>query len=86
MNSSFRSGSTFLSDILNHYPGTFYTFEPFYYHGQHSQTIRRETDFLSKVGYQGILLFTSLENFLKQFKISHLENNVRSYERIVYTL
>ena len=29
--SSWRSGSTFLGDILNHYPGTFYTFEPLIY-------------------------------------------------------
>lgn len=28
---SWRSGSTFLGDILNHYPGTFYTFEPLHY-------------------------------------------------------
>ena len=28
---SWRSGSTFLGDILNHYPGTFYSFEPLHY-------------------------------------------------------
>ena len=28
---SWRSGSTFLADILNHYPGTFYSFEPLHY-------------------------------------------------------
>ena len=27
---TFRSGSTFLGDLLNHYPGTFYTYEPFW--------------------------------------------------------
>ena len=28
---SWRSGSTFLGDLLNHYPGTFYSFEPVHY-------------------------------------------------------
>jgi hypothetical protein len=28
---SWRSGSTFLGDILNHYPGVFYSFEPLHY-------------------------------------------------------
>jgi len=28
---SWRSGSTFLGDLLNHYPGTFYSFEPLHY-------------------------------------------------------
>lgn len=28
---SWRSGSTFMGDLLNHYPGTFYTFEPVHY-------------------------------------------------------
>ena len=27
---TFRSGSTLLGDLLNHYPGTFYTYEPFW--------------------------------------------------------
>jgi hypothetical protein len=28
---TWRSGSTFLGDLLNHYPGTFYSFEPIHY-------------------------------------------------------
>ena len=28
---SWRFGSTFLGDLLNHYPGVFYTFEPLHY-------------------------------------------------------
>ena len=28
---SWRFGSTFLGDLLNHYPGTFYSFEPLHY-------------------------------------------------------
>ena len=28
---TYRSGSTFLGDLLNHYPGTFYSFEPLQY-------------------------------------------------------
>ena len=28
---AWRSGSTFMGDILNHYPGTFYSFEPIHY-------------------------------------------------------
>ena len=28
---SWRSGSTFLGDLLNHYPGTYYSFEPIHY-------------------------------------------------------
>jgi hypothetical protein len=35
---SWRSGSTFLGDILNHYPGTFYTFEPLHYLSRLYQT------------------------------------------------
>jgi hypothetical protein len=45
---SWRSGSTFLADILNHYPGTFYSFEPLHYlsrlyhSGNDSQTMEDE--------------------------------------------
>ena len=35
---SWRSGSTFLGDILNHYPGTFYSFEPLHYLSRLYQT------------------------------------------------
>ena len=28
---TWRSGSTFLGDLLNHYPGTWYSFEPLHY-------------------------------------------------------
>ncbi len=28
---TWRSGSSFLGDLLNHYPGTYYTFEPIHY-------------------------------------------------------
>jgi len=30
---TWRSGSTFLGDLLNQYPGTFYYFEPLHYYG-----------------------------------------------------
>ena len=29
---SYRSGSTFLGELLNQYPGTFYYFEPLHYY------------------------------------------------------
>ena len=31
---TWRSGSTFLGDLLNHYPGVFYYFEPLHYYSQ----------------------------------------------------
>jgi len=31
---TWRSGSTFLGDLLNHYPGVFYYFEPLHYYAQ----------------------------------------------------
>ena len=31
---SYRSGSTFLGELLNQYPGTFYYFEPLHYYSQ----------------------------------------------------
>ena len=45
---TWRSGSTFLGDLLNHYPGTWYAFEPLHYRqalfldtllGTHAQTM-----------------------------------------------
>ena len=32
---TWRSGSTFLGDLLNHYPGSFYYFEPLHYIYKH---------------------------------------------------
>lgn len=40
---SWRSGSTFLGDLLNHYPGTFYSFEPIHYL---SNTVRSLVDYV----------------------------------------
>lgn len=44
---SFRSGSTFLGDLLNRYPGTFYTFEPLRYSQPREQS--RAVEFVSQV-------------------------------------
>ena len=37
---TWRSGSTFLGDLLNHYPGVFYFFEPLHYFSQMSEEER----------------------------------------------
>ena len=37
---SWRSGSTFLGDLLNHYPGVFYHFEPLHYYSRMSKEER----------------------------------------------
>ena len=36
--STFRSGSKFAADLLNHYPNTYYSFEPIY--SLHSHGVR----------------------------------------------
>ena len=41
MATTWRSGSTFLGDLLNHYPGVFYYFEPLHYYA-HMSEIERE--------------------------------------------
>ena len=47
---TWRSGSTFLGDLLNHYPGVFYYFEPLHYYSkldeQQRQQVQDEVDFL----------------------------------------
>ena len=44
MATTWRSGSTFLGDLLNHYPGVFYYFEPLHYFSHMSEVERDETD------------------------------------------
>jgi len=50
---TWRSGSTFLGDLLNHYPGVFYYFEPLHYYSHLDITSRSdvvdEVDFLSSL-------------------------------------
>ena len=50
---TWRSGSTFLGDLLNHYPGVFYFFEPLHYYSHLSEkqrtNIMDETDFISSL-------------------------------------
>lgn len=48
---TWRSGSTFLGDLLNHYKGTFYYFEPLHYYSKikdHTK-IQNETSFLKSL-------------------------------------
>ena len=35
---TWRSGSTFLGDLINHYPGVFYSFEPLHFNSYHANT------------------------------------------------
>jgi len=48
---TWRSGSTFLGDLLNHYKGTFYYFEPLHYYAsiKDLKTVQSETDFLKSL-------------------------------------
>lgn len=50
---TWRSGSTFLGDLLNHYPGTFYFFEPLHYYSHvdkaHREQVVEQADFLSSL-------------------------------------
>jgi len=48
---SWRSGSSFLGDLLNHYPGTFYYFEPLHYYSyvENKTTVQTETDFFNSL-------------------------------------
>ena len=41
---TWRSGSTFLGDLLNHYPGVFYYFEPLHYYSHMSEVERAEAE------------------------------------------
>ena len=48
---TWRSGSTFLGDLLNHYKGTFYYFEPLHYYSnvQDLSKVQNETSFLKSL-------------------------------------
>jgi len=48
---TWRSGSTFLGDLLNHYKGTFYYFEPLHYYSytQDMSKLQNETSFLKSL-------------------------------------
>jgi len=48
---SWRSGSSFLGDLLNHYPGTFYYFEPLHYYSyiKDKSKVQNETDFIKSL-------------------------------------
>merc|ERR1719420_191885 len=41
---TWRSGSTFLGDLLNHYPGTFYFFEPLHYYDHMDGKVMPQTE------------------------------------------
>jgi len=47
---TWRSGSTFLGDLINHYPGVFYYFEPLHYYSQltkeKKEEVQDEVEFL----------------------------------------
>ena len=48
---TWRSGSSFLGDLLNHYKGTFYYFEPLHYYSsiKDLKTVQSETSFLKSL-------------------------------------
>ena len=46
---TYRSGSSFLGDLLNHYKGVFYYFEPLHYYAQVKGQSQSEVDFLSSL-------------------------------------
>ena len=46
---TWRSGSTFLGDLLNHYKGVFYYFEPLHYYAQVHGQSQSSVDFLSSL-------------------------------------
>ena len=48
---SWRSGSSFLGDLLNHYPGTFYYFEPLHYYSyvKDKSKVQTETNFFKSL-------------------------------------
>jgi len=48
---TWRSGSTFLGDLLNHYKGTFYYFEPLHYYSslKDLKSVQSEPDFLKSL-------------------------------------
>jgi len=48
---TWRSGSTFLGDLLNHYKGSFYYFEPLHYYSsiQDKSKVQNETSFLKSL-------------------------------------
>ena len=48
---TWRSGSTFLGDLLNHYPGVFYFFEPLHYYSSIADKshVQNETKFLKNL-------------------------------------
>ena len=48
---TWRSGSTFLGDLLNHYPGVFYYFEPLHYYSyiRDKATVPPEEDFITSL-------------------------------------
>ena len=46
---TWRSGSTFLGDLLNHYPGTWYSFEPLHYRNTNPHLSKDDDDFSLKL-------------------------------------
>ena len=46
---TWRSGSTFLGDLLNHYKGVFYYFEPLHYFAKVKKTPQSEIEFLESL-------------------------------------
>lgn len=48
---TWRSGSTFLGDLMNHYPGSFYYFEPLHYYAQATNlsSLQPRTQFLKSL-------------------------------------
>ena len=51
ISTSWRSGSSFLGELLNHYPGTFYYFEPLHYYSRikDKSRVQNETNFFSSL-------------------------------------
>ena len=46
---TWRSGSTFLGDLLNHYKGVYYYFEPLHYYAKHRNPPQSEIEFIESL-------------------------------------
>jgi hypothetical protein len=79
--SSWRSGSTFLADLLKEYPGTFYSYEPLHFLSFY-KTFNQD-QFVEKITPQAIELLRNLFSCnytnLTQEYLSHVSRAPKSY-------
>ena len=46
---TWRSGSSFFGDLLTHYPGTYYSFEPLHYNSYNAKTAKPPKELLADI-------------------------------------